>query len=158
MLTKVTEKIVKLLSILCIITITGLTIIVFVQVFSRFMKVSIPGTEEIARLLVVWLTFLGTSLAFHEKMHLSVSYFVNLVSTGLRHKIKILVHGLMILLFSILMIFGFRLTIAAMDTTSSTLQLPMGLFYLVIPISAIFSIYFIVVEMFDSPNKGETST
>ncbi|WP_245415729.1 TRAP transporter small permease [Alteribacter populi] len=157
-MTKVTEKIVKLLSILCIITITGLTIIVFVQVFSRFMKISLPGTEEIARLLVVWLTFLGTSLAFHEKMHLSVSYFVNLVNVGLRHKIGLLIHGIMISLFSVLMVYGFRLTIAAMDTTSSTLQLPMGLFYLVIPVSSIFSIYFIVVNMLDSSNKGETTT
>ncbi|WNF38555.1 TRAP transporter small permease [Bacillaceae bacterium IKA-2] len=157
MLTKITEKIVKLLSILCIITITGLTIIVFVQVFSRFIRVSIPGTEELARLLVIWLTFLGSSLALHEKMHLSVSYFVNLVNENIRIKIGLLVHGIMILVFGVLIIYGFKLTIMAMDTTSSTLQLPMGLFYSVIPISSIFSIYFIVVNMLDFPKKGETT-
>ncbi|MCE7793189.1 TRAP transporter small permease [Salipaludibacillus sp. CUR1] len=157
MLTKVTEKLVKLLSILCIITITALTIIVLVQVFSRYIRYSLPGTEELARLLVVWLTFLGSSLALHEKMHLSVSYFVNLAGQNMRQKISWLVHGLMILLFSILLIYGFRLTIFTMGSSSSTLQLPMGLFYMVIPISAIFSIYFIVVHMFEFPKKGENT-
>ncbi|KHF39512.1 hypothetical protein LQ50_14725 [Halalkalibacter okhensis] len=157
MLTKFTEKIVKLLAILCIIAITGLTIIVFIQVFSRFIRVSLPGTEELARLLVVWLTFLGASLALHEKMHLSVNYFVNLVNKNLRSKIGLIIHGIMIVFFCVLMVYGFKLSILSMGTTSSTLKLPMGLFYCVIPISSIFSIYFLLVNMLDFSKKGETT-
>ncbi|WP_237563714.1 TRAP transporter small permease [Halalkalibacter okhensis] len=156
-MTKFTEKIVKLLAILCIIAITGLTIIVFIQVFSRFIRVSLPGTEELARLLVVWLTFLGASLALHEKMHLSVNYFVNLVNKNLRSKIGLIIHGIMIVFFCVLMVYGFKLSILSMGTTSSTLKLPMGLFYCVIPISSIFSIYFLLVNMLDFSKKGETT-
>ena len=58
-MSKLTDGIVKVLSALCVIAITGLTAIVFIQVFSRFTKFSIPETEELARLLIVWLTFLG---------------------------------------------------------------------------------------------------
>ena len=157
MLPKLTEKIVKVLSILCVIAITGLTVIVFVQVFSRFIKFSMPGTEELARLLIVWLTFLGTSLAIHQKMHLGVRYFVSLVSKNKQRAIDFVIHIITILFFGILMVYGFKLTWSTMATTSSTLQLPMGLFYGVIPISSLFSIYFIINNMINYSSPGSKS-
>lgn len=143
---------------LCIVVITGLTVIVFVQVVSRSIKVSLPGTEELSRLLVVWLTFLGASLAIHEKMHLAVNYFVGLTSEKMQKIIDVFVHVLMIAFFAILLVYGTNLTILAMGTTSSTLQLPMGLFYGAIPLSAVFAIYFLVVNMLNpSTAKGGES-
>lgn len=155
MLTKLTKNIVAFLSILCVIAITGLTIIVFVQVFSRFIKYSLPGTEELARLLIVWLTFLGTSLAIYEKMHLGVRYFVGLVSINKQKKIDFLIHMLMIVFFGVLVVYGFKLTMTTMATTSPALQLPMGFFYGVIPISSLFSIYFILVNMINPSNSRQ---
>ena len=152
---KVTEKVVKILSILCVIAITGLTVIVFVQVFSRFIKISLPGTEELARLLIVWLTFLGSSLAIYEKMHLGVRYFVGLANEKNQKIIDFIIHLLTIGFFSILTIYGFKLVISTMATTSSTLHLPMGIFYGVIPISSVFSIYFVAINMLDPSRKTE---
>jgi TRAP-type C4-dicarboxylate transport system permease small subunit len=157
MLTKMTERIVKLLSTFCMITIAGLTIIVFIQVATRFLNISVPWTEELARLLLIWLTFIGSSLAFQQKMHLSVNYFVNLATKNLRTMIGLLIQGLMIIFFSILVVYGFKLTMGSMGSTSSTLQWPMGLFYSVIPLSSIISIYFIVINMFHFAKKGETT-
>lgn len=154
MLGKVTNIITKILSTLCFLTIAGLTIIVFLQVFSRFIEYSLPGTEELARLLVVWLTFLGTSLAIHEKMHLGVRYFVGLAREQNQKIIDFAIHILTIVFFGVLMIYGFKLTMATMATTSSTLQLPMGLFYGVIPLSSIFSIYYIIINMIKPSKEG----
>lgn len=157
MLTKVTDKIVKLLSFLCMLTIAGLTLIVFMQVASRMMKISLPWTEELARLLVIWLTFLGSSLAIQQKMHLSVNYFVNLAAKKFRILIGLLVYSLMIVLFSIFVVYGFKLTMASMNSTSSALQWPMGIFYVVIPLSSIISIYFVVLNMLTlARQEGET--
>lgn len=142
-----TDKIVKVLSALCVIAITGLTAIVFIQVFSRFIKVSLPETEELARLLIVWLTFLGSSLAIHEKMHLSVRYFVGLLSKSKQQKIDYVIYLITFIFFGILMVYGFKFTWLTMSATSATLQLPMGLFYGVIPVSSIFSMYFILMNM-----------
>lgn len=154
MLDKVTNTITKVLSMLCFFTIAGLTIIVFLQVFSRFIKYSLPGTEELARLLVVWLTFLGTSLAIHEKMHLGVRYFVGLAREQNQKIIDFAIHILTIVFFGVLMIYGIKLTMATMATTSSTLELPMGLFYGVIPLSSIFSIYYIIMNMIKPSKEG----
>ncbi|MEI3605978.1 TRAP transporter small permease [Pseudogracilibacillus sp. SE30717A] len=151
---KITDYIVKFLYILCIAAITGLTLIVFIQVFSRFIKFSLPGTEELARLLVVWLTFLGSSLAIYEKMHLAVNFFVGLTSEKNQKRIHVFVHFLMMVFFGVLAFYGFKLTFSAMTTTSSTLQLPMGIFYVAIPLSALFSLYFLFINMLNPSIKG----
>lgn len=154
MIIKLTNILVKLLSTLCMIMITGLTAIVFIQVISRYVGISLPGTEELARLMVIWLTFLGCSLAMYEKIHLSVDFLVDIMPKSISKKVGIFIHSTMILFFGVLMVYGFRLSILAWGSTSSTLTIPMGLFYIMIPISSIFSIYFIILNMFDSSKKG----
>lgn len=154
---KAKEIIAKILVYLCVIAITGLTIIVFLQVVTRMMSIFLPAADELARLLVVWLTFLGTSLAIYEKMHLAVTFFVKRAKPKLQRMIYFSVHILTILFFGVLVYYGFGLTMMAMAKTSSTLQLPMGLFYLAIPLSSLFSIYFIVTDMFSSTGEGEPS-
>ncbi|MFA1822770.1 TRAP transporter small permease [Virgibacillus oceani] len=154
---KFKDIIAKILTYLCIIVITGLTVIVFVQVISRLIQFSFPGGEELARLLIVWLTFLGSSLAIHEKMHLAVNFFVKRAKEKSQKVIYFTVNVLMIIFFGIIVIYGFSLTMGAMSTTSSTLQMPMGLFYLPIPLSGLFSIYFIMTSMFSTPAEEETA-
>lgn len=147
MLDKLTNIIVKILTYLCIIAITVLAAIVFIQVVSRFFEVSLPATEELARLFIVWLTFLGASLAIHEKMHLGVRYFVSLASEKNQKIIDTFIYILTAVLLAVLAFYGFKLSISAMSTASATLKVPMGIFYLAIPLSALFSIYFVIVNI-----------
>lgn len=153
---QVTKIIARILTFLCMLTIALLTIVVFTQVVSRIVKYSLPGTEELSRLMIVWLTFLGTSLAIHEKMHLAVTFFVKKANPTLQKAIYFFVHILTIIFFGILMVYGFKLTYSSMGSLSSTLQLPMSVFYAAIPVSSIFSIYFISTHMFESTAEGES--
>ena len=143
----------KILTVLCIIAITGLAVIVFVQVLSRLFKYSLPGTEELSRLLIVWLTFLGSSLAVYEKMHLGVRYFVGLANEKNQKRIDFMIHLVTIGFFSLLTIYGFKLVMSTMATTSATLHLPMAVFYVVIPISSVLSVYFIIMDMLNPSRK-----
>ncbi|MET3576158.1 TRAP transporter small permease [Bhargavaea ullalensis] len=156
---KLTNIIAKILTYLCIIAITGLAAIVLVQVVSRFIGVSIPATEELSRLLIVWLTFLGASLAIHEKMHLGVRYFVSLASVKNQKIIDTFIYILTVVLLVILAVYGFRLTSSAMSTLSPTMKMPMGIFYLAIPLSSVFSIYFVLMNILkpDPMKQGEAS-
>ncbi|MFC7364130.1 MULTISPECIES: TRAP transporter small permease [Bhargavaea] len=144
----------KILSYLCIIALALLSAIVLVQVVSRFFDVSLPATEELARLLIVWLTFLGSALAIHEKMHLGVRYFVNLASERYQRIIDIFIYILVAVLLAILVFYGFSLSMTAMTTASATMRLPMAVFYLSIPVSSLFALYFIIVHILN-PNQAE---
>lgn len=143
----------KILSYLCIIALALLSAIVLVQVVSRFFDVSLPATEELARLLIVWLTFLGSALAIHEKMHLGVRYFVNLASERYQRIIDTFIYALVAVLLAILVFYGFSLSMTAMTTASATMRLPMAVFYLAIPVSSLFALYFIMVHILN-PNQG----
>lgn len=50
---------------------------VFVQIISRALfNMSFPWTEELARYLMIWVTFLGASFAFQYGAHISIEAFV----------------------------------------------------------------------------------
>ncbi|WP_020008222.1 TRAP transporter small permease [Salinicoccus albus] len=152
---KLTKILVKTLTWLCIIAITLLTAIVLLQVISRFLNIFIPGTEELARLLIVWLTFLGSSLAIYEKRHLAVNYFVRKVRRNNRKFVYIFVNLLLVGFYGVLTVYGFTLSIASMSSSSPALQMPMGVFYLALPVSGLFSLYFIFIGMKQSPTEAE---
>lgn len=138
--------IVKTLNWLCITAITILTVIILLQVIARILNFTLIGTDELSRLLIVWLTFLGTSLAFHEDMHLSVQYFVNKLDDKKKRFVNLLVNGLLIMFFLIIAFYGVKFSIATMNYVSSSLQLPMSIFYLALPVGALFSIYFLIIS------------
>ncbi|WP_017549726.1 TRAP transporter small permease [Salinicoccus carnicancri] len=150
-----TKTLVSILTWLCIISITLLTAIVLLQVISRVSDIFVPGTEELARLLIVWLTFLGSSLAIHEKMHLAVNYFVRKVGKDKRKYVHLFVNILLALFYGVLTVYGFRLAADSMSSSSPALQLPMGIFYLALPVSGLFSLYFILSGMKKSPTEDE---
>ena len=152
---KLTKILVNTLTWLCIISITLLTAIVLLQVISRLSNIFIPGTEELARLLIVWLTFLGSSLAIYEKRHLAVNYFVRKVRQNNRKFVYIFVNLLLVGFYGVLTVYGFTLSAVSMSSSSPALQLPMGIFYLALPVSGLFSLYFIFTGMKQSPTEEE---
>src|SRR5699024_2064346 len=79
-----TTILVSILTWRCIISITLLTASGLLQVISRVSDIFVPGIEALARLLLVWRTFLGSSLAIYEKVHLAVHYFVRKVGEDKR--------------------------------------------------------------------------
>ena len=62
-----------------VILVTGILVIDVVWgVFTRYvMGHQSQWTEELARLLLIWVALLGASIAFIRRSHLGVDYFVN---------------------------------------------------------------------------------
>lgn len=146
MIKKVNNKIESLLSLFCMLCIVLLTVIVAIQVITRWMGLSLPWTEELARFFLVWLTFSGSSLAIKKNLHLSVKFFVKLVPATMRVVIGSITYIVMVVFFGVITFYGFKLTILSFDTLSSSLQWPLGLIYIVLPITSIISIYFTIAE------------
>lgn len=59
----------------------AMVLIVFLQIISRAVfSSSFPWTEEAARFLMIWVTFLGASFAFQYGAHISIEAFVSKLS------------------------------------------------------------------------------
>lgn len=131
-----------------VILITGVLVLdVIWQVFTRFV-IQNPSswTEELATILLIWVSLLGASVAFIRKGHLGVDYFVNKLQGKSRILMDLVVH-LLVAFFAGIMIGG---GITLVNRTLVTQQilpaigLKMGYVYLAVPISGFFILIFSV--------------
>lgn len=157
MLKKTTHWITKILNGFCLLAMLGLTVIVALQVISRLLKISLPWTEELARFLLVWLTFLGCTLAIYRKSHLSVNFVVDMMPKKLQKACNIFTRIVMIVFFTILLVYGVKLSAISMKNLSTSLGWPMGIVYAVLPFSALLADYYVILDMlglagFDVPD------
>lgn len=147
MLKKTTRWITKALEAFCLVSMLGLAVIVTLQIVSRWMHISLPWTEELARFLLVWLTFLGCTLAIYRKSHLSVNFLVEMMPAKLQKACNLFTRLVMLVFFTMLVYYGVRLSLVSMKNMSTSLNWSMGAVYAVLPFSALLADYYIVLDM-----------
>ncbi len=109
--------------------------------------------EEIARFLLIWISLLGGAVAFGEKAHLGVDYFVEKFDPTARKFITIV--GQLVVLFfaiSIFIIGGTQVvrSALAMEQMTPALNWKMGHVYLALPIAGVFMILFTVEQLLET--------
>lgn len=106
--------------------------------------------EELCRFLLIWLTFMGSALAWGRRGHISIDFVLDLV--GDRAVAGILVAVDVIMLgFAVWAIYaGWEYASASMSRTSISLGIPTGIAYLGVPIAflliAIQTICFLFID------------
>ncbi len=93
--------------------------------------------DELAGFLLVWLTFLGSCLARRDRAHIGIRDLVERLRPGRRRAAALLEHAAMLTLHGVLLWFGAALALRFASERAITMPLPMGLFYLVLPLSAL---------------------
>jgi TRAP-type C4-dicarboxylate transport system permease small subunit len=139
------KRINAVLRLLATLTFVGMVFSVLAQVVIRYCTtLSIPWTEEAARFLFIWATFLGAGLAFAEGGHLGVKVVTNLFKTVRGNAAIRLVADFFCLWFLGMYVWeGFKLCsrLISMGQTSPAISwLLMGVVYLAIPVGSVFMI------------------
>lgn len=115
-----------------------LVTVVFMQVIFRFVLDSpLAWTEELARYSLIWLTFLGAAYAMSLKAHIGMEFFVNLFKVSIRKVLYIIATFASLLFFLLMVMEGFDLAMQGMSQLSPVLRIPMGMIYMVIPVSGV---------------------
>jgi len=124
-------------------------------------------TEEMARVLLIWVSLLGASLGFETNRHLGMDYFVGKLHPAARKWAHYFVLFIIIMFaVVILMIGGARLVFAVYSGGQSLISLPVSKawVYIVIPISGFFIAMFSVEQVFEAmkadekDNQGEATS
>lgn len=114
----------------------GMALLVAVQVFCRYvLNHSLFWSEELARYLLVWVTFLGASAAYYRHAHPGVDVLYRRLPPLWRKGCRILIHMVSIVLFLVMIVYGFRFSWFVRLQTTPALQLPKWLVLSVIPFS-----------------------
>lgn len=114
----------------------GMAVIVAVQVFSRYvLNHSLFWSEELARFLLVWLTFLGASSAYWRGMHPGVDIIWNRMPPRMRKASAVIVHLASMILFGVMIWYGCRFAYFVRLQISPALSLPKWTLFSIIPAS-----------------------
>jgi len=111
--------------------------ICFIEVARRPFGGSFVWYDEFVGYLLVWLTFLGAVLARSHHQHIGIDNLLESVSPGARRILELTTHGLMVAVHVVLLIYGAQLVLRFLTERAITVDIPVGLVYLVIPFSAL---------------------
>jgi TRAP-type C4-dicarboxylate transport system permease small subunit len=114
------------------------------QVISRFILNS-PSTitEEFLRFSLIWLAMLAAAYVIGRNTHIAITFLRDKLKDRSRVKLDIFVQIIFVLFAVIIMLFGGgKATTLTMGQLSPSLGIPMGLIYLSLPISGVFSLFY----------------
>ena len=142
----------KFLSIACAVLLSFMTILVLIQVFSRYVLNSpVAFTEELVRYSLIWTGFIGAAYAFSTREHMSLTLDpprtdAEAPRSGMNGKTR----GLILLLaIFVITIGGFKLAVSASREFSALLGIPRSLVYSIAPISGIFIIIAQIINIYE---------
>jgi len=128
----------KFLEWLVIVLMVILAVEVMIGVVFRTMGQSLVWYDEIASILLAWLTFYGSAYAAAKRGHISCPEIVAMMPPGPRLAVTLAVEAVVIGFFALLGYFGWVvLEILATDTLVSLPDIPVSWVQSVIPISAV---------------------
>jgi TRAP-type C4-dicarboxylate transport system permease small subunit len=136
----------RLLEWIVIVAVAALVLDVLWGVCSRFVLRS-PSrwTEEVATMLLIWVSLLGAAVAFGRKEHLGVDYVVKQFDPAARRLAAIIVQLIVVVFAAAVMVFGGYVLVS--ETLQAGQRLPasglrMGYVYAAVPVSGIFFLLF----------------
>jgi C4-dicarboxylate transporter DctQ subunit len=122
-----------------VIALLAMTVVVLAAVILRyFFGITIRWTGELTRFVFIYLVFLGIPLAFREKTHVMVQFFVSFLPPGvqkwLQRTIDILIGVcITVIAISTVQMMGGKLG----ATLSPGLKIPRGFVYAAVPIGIV---------------------
>lgn len=141
---------VKYVGYLCSLLFGAMVAVSLAQVFFRYvLNDSLTWSEELARYLFVWVSFLGAAIALHRKMHIAVDILTSIVSERVRRIMLWLTQIAVVGLLIVLILYGVRISVLTWNTPSAALRMPMGLVYMAIPVGAFCMLVVLICQLID---------
>ncbi len=129
--------------VICVICLTAMVLITGAQIICRVFFDALVWSEEVARYLLIWSTFIGASCVYKRMGHINVTVIRDLFPQPVRVVMEVLVHLLCAAFFVLAVYKGYEYMGRTARQLSPALRLPMKYIYAAIPIG--FGIMFLHV-------------
>lgn len=119
------------------------------QVFTR-QVLNDPSTwsEELSKILFVWLAFSGAAFLFGERGHIAVDFLARKLPVSTQRILQMIVQVIILIFAALAMIWGGYLAASiAWNQQMTALPLTLGWVYVVIPIAGVFIAIFAAVDL-----------
>ena len=127
--------------------VVALAIIVFVQVFNRFvLKAPLAWSEDLAMLLFQWVAFLGAAIGVKRMRHFGIELVVRKLPEKIHHKLELIVPFIMGIVALTMITEGIGLIGFNKNRIYSSMDLSYIWAYLPIPVSGCLMILYIILH------------
>lgn len=145
----------KVLGIFCVALLGFLVILVTWQVFTRFVLDN-PSviSEELAKIVFVWLVLFGSAYVFGEREHMAIEYMKDKLPLKIKSIVEIFIE-IVIFAFSgfVLVWGGIIATELTLTQQSAALQVPIGYLYSALPITGVIILYYCLYNIVEITKK-----
>jgi TRAP-type C4-dicarboxylate transport system permease small subunit len=133
-----------------IISMLGMSIVIFCQIFCRYvLNYSLFWSEEVARFLMIWSIFMGASVALKRGELAAVSFMINSFREKTRKIILIAGNCAVISFFLIIIIYGYKFVMQSLSYLAPTLPVPMAVQYSSVLLSTVIMFLHILYFTFE---------
>ena len=138
---KVSDTVLEVSTVLAL---AGILSLMTLQIIMRyFVGKPLQWTHEISRMCMVWMTFLGSVLAFRDKSHICVDLITNNLPPKAGRIVLFITEILTFLFLGLLAYLGYKYAAMNMKTISLETGIRKGVMYSVIPISAVWMMLYL---------------
>ncbi len=132
------------------VALAAMIVVTTLQIVFRVAFDAISWSEELARYLLVWTTFLGATLAYQRGSHIAVTVLVDRLPRPGRRLARVLAHAAALAFFVVVLAVGVRYMALQGFQVSASLRVPMPWVYAVIPGSAAVMGLYALVDLIDA--------
>lgn len=146
-LQRTSQRLNALMEKLLIVIGAAICLILFAQVAFRYAGASLGWSEEVARHLLVAITFLGGTVAYKRASFIGLRGFGHRFGAGFQRAVVLALQWLTLACFGLIAWFGAVYAVKAAEHSSASLQIPMSIPYAVIPLAALVFIVHVLADM-----------
>jgi len=118
--------------------------VTFLQVVFRFFFTALTWSEELSSFLLVWVSLLGTAVAFKRGSHIAVTFVLDRLGPLARRLVQTLVALLGLAFFGIVVWYGGVMMGSEASQVTPAMGLSMRWIYLMYPIAGVIIVLHIV--------------
>lgn len=133
----------------------AMVLVVGLQVFYRYVLNSpLPWPEEVARIMIVWLTFVGGYIALRENKHVGFEILFDKLSPRAKEITRVVSEALVAVFLAVVVVEGARFAMRFASTPMTYTRIPTGRFvYSVFPISGTLMLIQAALNLVESVTK-----
>ncbi len=119
------------------------------QVLTRYvLKNPSTWSEELVGYLFAWMSLMGASIVTSERGHMNIPIIVERFSKTAQKGLNCLGEIIAFLFSAVILVFGgVQITTLAMGQMTSSLGVPIGIFYIVLPLCGILNMVYTVLNI-----------
>lgn len=144
----------KVLDVLAGVSFLAMVALTCWQVFTRYLlKNPSSWSEELVSYLFAWMSLFGASIVVGERGHMNIPILVEKMGDSARKFFAVFAEVVAFAFSAVILVYGgVQITSLAMGQMTSSLGVPIGVFYIVLPVSGVINLVYTVLNIIGIAN------